>query len=92
MQMDIIGFDACLMSMYEVASILSPFSKTLLGSELLEPGHGWDYSVPLKGITQRRDAGGNQISAAIGASTQQLGELIIRGYMNQVCLLSWRTS
>lgn len=42
-QVDILGFDACLMGMYEINSILAPYSKYMLASELLEPGHGWDY-------------------------------------------------
>eukprot|EP00798_Chlamydomonas_sp_ICE-L_P016534 gene16534-22762_t len=42
---DIMGFDACLMAMFEVGTILAPYAKTLLASELLEPGHGWDYQA-----------------------------------------------
>jgi hypothetical protein len=42
---DILGFDACLMMSYEVASELSPYADYLLASEETEPGHGWDYSA-----------------------------------------------
>lgn len=41
---DIIGFDACLMSMIEVAGVLEPHAGLLLASEELEPGSGWEYA------------------------------------------------
>ncbi len=41
---DIIGFDACLMANFEVASAIKDFGKYLVASEELEPGHGWDYA------------------------------------------------
>ena len=40
---DMIGFDACLMGSIEVAHAVSPFANTMVASEELEPGHGWDY-------------------------------------------------
>lgn len=42
-QFALIGFDACLMASYEVATSMSDFGEYLLASEELEPGHGWDY-------------------------------------------------
>ncbi len=42
-QLDLLGFDACLMATYEVASTLAPLAQRLVASEELEPGHGWDY-------------------------------------------------
>ena len=42
-RLDLLGFDACLMATYEVASALAPYADHLLASEELEPGHGWDY-------------------------------------------------
>ncbi len=41
---DLIGFDACLMATYEVAANLAPVARTLLASEELEPGHGWNWT------------------------------------------------
>jgi hypothetical protein len=41
--LDLLGFDACLMATYEVASALAPVADYLLASSELEPGHGWDY-------------------------------------------------
>ena len=43
-RVDLLGFDACLMATYEVASSLAPYADYLLASEELEPGHGWDYA------------------------------------------------
>ena len=42
--LDLLGFDACLMATYEVASYLSSVADVLVASEELEPGHGWDFS------------------------------------------------
>jgi hypothetical protein len=42
-QLDLLGFDACLMATYEVASSLAPLAHRLVASQELEPGHGWDY-------------------------------------------------
>ncbi|KAF8072527.1 hypothetical protein HT031_000187 [Scenedesmus sp. PABB004] len=72
-KLDIIGFDACLMSMYEVASTLAPHAHHLLASELLEPGHGWDYAAPLAATTA---AGG-----ALGSAG--LARAVIDGYLQQ---------
>ncbi len=44
-RLELLGFDACLMATYEVASTMAPFARRLLSSQELEPGHGWDYSV-----------------------------------------------
>src|SRR5690606_5837113 len=40
--LDMVGFDACLMATYEVASALAPYADRLVASQELEPGHGWD--------------------------------------------------
>lgn len=44
-RLDLIGFDACLMATYEVAQNLEPVARTLLASEELEPGHGWNWEA-----------------------------------------------
>jgi Clostripain family len=43
-QLDLLGFDACLMATYEVASQLAPLAQRMIASQELEPGHGWDYN------------------------------------------------
>lgn len=42
-RIDLLGFDACLMATYEVASAMAPYADLMLASEELEPGHGWNY-------------------------------------------------
>ena len=43
-KLDIVGFDACLMSTIEVVEAVAPYSNIMIGSEILEPGDGWNYS------------------------------------------------
>jgi len=54
--LDIIGFDACLMQMVEVAyqvmgSASRPLADIAVGSEETEPGDGWDYAAILTALT-----------------------------------------
>lgn len=42
-KLQILGFDACLMSTFEVMEALKPFASYLIASEEVEPGAGWDY-------------------------------------------------
>ena len=54
--LDIIGFDACLMQMVEVAyqvmgSASRPLVDIVVGSEETEPGDGWDYAATLTALT-----------------------------------------
>ncbi len=39
-----IGFDACLMASFEMATHLQPFADYMIASEELEPGSGWNYT------------------------------------------------
>ena len=51
-QLDIIGFDACLMGQLEVYSALMPFTKYVLASEEVIPGQGWEYTTPFTQLDQ----------------------------------------
>lgn len=42
---DIVGMDACLMTMLEAAYQLRHHARILVGSEELEPGEGWPYTM-----------------------------------------------
>ncbi|GHF08071.1 clostripain-related cysteine peptidase [Pseudolysinimonas yzui] len=65
----LLGFDACLMATYEVASTMAPHADRLVASQELEPGHGWDYT---------------SLEAAYrGATPDELGSAIIDGFGNQ---------
>ncbi len=45
---DLIGFDACLMAMVEIATCLKPFATYLVASQEVELGWGWNYELLLK--------------------------------------------
>lgn len=49
---DLIGFDACLMANFESAKAIAPFGKTMVASEELEPGNGWNYTPLLTSLAQ----------------------------------------
>jgi hypothetical protein len=42
-EIDILGFDACLMGMIEIAYQLKEQTKVMVASQHLEPAEGWDY-------------------------------------------------
>jgi hypothetical protein len=49
-KLDLVGFDACLMGMWEVAEATAPYAHTFVASEETEPLAGWSYDdflVPL---------------------------------------------
>ncbi len=49
--LDIIGFDACLMQMVEVAYQVMPYADIAVGSEETEPTDGWDYQATMTALT-----------------------------------------
>jgi len=69
---DLIGFDACLMATLEVQSRLAPFADYFVGSEELEPGHGWDYTPIIRDIGTRNDY-----------PADSLGITIVNGFRDQ---------
>ncbi len=44
----LIGFDACLMSMLEVANFIKLYGETMVGSQEVELGAGWNYAHVLQ--------------------------------------------
>ncbi len=44
-RLDLLGFDACLMNMFETAYAFDKSTQYMVGSEELEPGAGWDYQA-----------------------------------------------
>lgn len=44
----IIGFDACLMSMIEIANIIKPYADIMVSSQEVELGTGWNYRLALE--------------------------------------------
>lgn len=49
-KLTILGFDACLMAMIEVAHHFNEQAEILVGSQQTEPGNGWPYDKVLKRI------------------------------------------
>ncbi|MBM3269963.1 MAG: hypothetical protein FJZ01_20200 [Candidatus Sericytochromatia bacterium] len=60
---DLLGFDACLMSHLEMAYQAKGLARTMVASEEIEPGYGWDYRLWLKQLSARPDADGNAVGA-----------------------------
>jgi len=63
-KLDLLGFDACLMATYEVASALAPLADRMLASQELEPGHGWDYTA-LQVVPDNGGVDADQLSGAL---------------------------
>lgn len=68
----LIGFDACLMAMVEVAYALESTAEVLVGSEDLEPGTGWNYENWLSEFV-------DSVTAGFGAPPV-LGRILVRSY------------
>ena len=68
-RVNLVGFDACLMGMVEVAYDLRTYSDTVVFSEETEPGQGWAYDKVLASLK------GNPTM-----SSQQLGTVIVDAY------------
>jgi Ca2+-binding RTX toxin-like protein len=67
--MDLIGYDACLMAMLEVAHQVKDEGSVFVGSEQLEPGDGWPYDPILA-----------QLKANPTWTPAQLGSSIVTNY------------
>jgi Clostripain family len=50
---DILGCDACLMNMLEIAYEMKDTATLMVGSEETEPGAGWPYAAILKGLVAK---------------------------------------
>jgi len=75
---DLLGFDACLMATYEVASALQDVATYMVASEELEPGHGWDWSAlstPAGGSTTVDFA--TEIIDGFNAQAEEAGETAV---------------
>jgi hypothetical protein len=64
-KLDVIGFDACLMGMIEVAFALRDVAHFMVGSEELEPGDGWPYNTILGNLTDSPSSSALDVSGII---------------------------
>ena len=70
-EVDLVGFDACLMATYEVASVMAAHADYMVASQELEPGHGWDYrSLAV-------------LAENPAASPVELGRALLEGFQEQ---------
>lgn len=51
-KLSLIGFDACLMSMLEVANIIKKYAHVMVGSQEVELGYGWNYELAFQSLQQ----------------------------------------
>ena len=70
-RLTLIGMDACLMSMVEVACQIQPYADVMVGSQEVEQGEGWPYEPILQQLTLFPD-----MTAA------QLGKVIVTEFGN----------
>ncbi|MFH0823407.1 MAG: clostripain-related cysteine peptidase [Pseudomonadota bacterium] len=67
-KIEVLGFDACLMNMVEIAHHFKDFARVVVGSEQTEPGDGWPYDKVLKAMKESADG-------------SELGTKIVREYI-----------
>ncbi|MBC7105501.1 MAG: hypothetical protein H5T97_06160, partial [Firmicutes bacterium] len=65
LRLDLIGFDACLMGMAEVAYELKDAASVMVASEEVVPGDGWPYDAVLAWLGQNPSADGAALGRAI---------------------------
>lgn len=68
--LDLIGFDACLMSSYGTAGTFEGYAKYLVASQELEPGNGWNYAGIVQGFKD-----------GFGDDPAELGKIICDTYL-----------
>jgi hypothetical protein len=64
-KLDVLGMDACLMSMAEVCYQVRGSVQFTVGSEETEPGEGWPYAQVLGGLAGKPGMAGEEFSALI---------------------------
>jgi hypothetical protein len=67
-KLDVVGFDACLMSMLETAYGFRNSAALMVSSEELEPGAGWDYTAIMKPLVARPTMTPVELSNAVVAA------------------------
>jgi hypothetical protein len=64
-KVDLVGMDACLMTMLEVAYQIRDHAEILVGSEEVEPGDGWPYDAVLRELTEHPDMTARDLATTI---------------------------
>jgi hypothetical protein len=63
-KLDIIGFDACLMAVTDVAAMLEPHADYVLFSQEVIPSNGWEYFNSISAMQQNSDWDAFQVGSA----------------------------
>jgi hypothetical protein len=64
-KIDVVGFDACLMSMLEVSYQIQNEARVTCGSEEEEPGEGWPYDTILKALVAKPSMTPNELASIV---------------------------
>nr|MDQ2999383.1 clostripain-related cysteine peptidase [Chloroflexota bacterium] len=73
-KLDMIGFDACLMSQLDVMQTIAPYGRVAVASAELEPNDGWAWDVWLKKLNEETTQDPAKLAGAIVDSYQQYYE------------------
>jgi hypothetical protein len=68
-KLDIVGFDACLMAVADVAETLAPHADYVLFSQEVIPSNGWEYFNSISAMQQNPDWDAFQVGSAFIDST-----------------------
>ena len=79
-KLDLIGFDACLMSQFDVIKLLAPYADYAILSEELEPAYGWAYDISF-----------NKLFFEPAMSPAELGTEIVKDYVYSYAEGEWAT-
>ncbi len=77
-KLEMIGFDACLMSHIEVYNAVAPYANYAVASQEVEPGVGWAYSSFLKSLVDNP-----------GMTGADLGQAIVDSYVAEDIFTLW---
>ncbi len=64
-RLTLLGFDACLMNMIEVAYQVKDMAEYVVGSQETEPGGGWPYGAVLTALTAKPEMTGQELASMI---------------------------
>ena len=64
-QVDLVGFDACLMGMTEVAYEIKDLANVMVASEASEPGDGWPYDTIIADLSASPTMNATDLGATI---------------------------
>ena len=64
-KIDLVGMDACLMAMLEIAWQIRDHARVLVASEEIEPGTGWPYAAILRDLIARPAMGPAELATTI---------------------------